>query len=85
VVPDVPCRTPGFSTDHAPGSAAAPCCALGHVHQQGVVQVAKITPGQLSAFIRARSHLARSSVALSIRTLRSFLRVGFAQGWLPSD
>jgi site-specific recombinase XerD len=58
---------------------------LGHVHQQGVVQVAAITPVHLSGFIRARCHLASSTLALSIGTLRSFLRVGFGQGWLPSD
>ena len=58
---------------------------LGHIHQHGVAQVAAIAPGHLSGFIRARCHLATRSVALSISTLRSFLRVGFAQGWLPSD
>jgi site-specific recombinase XerD len=58
---------------------------LCHLHQQGVVRVAEITPCHLSAFIRARCHLSTSSVALSVKTLRSFLRVGFAQGWLPSD
>ena len=58
---------------------------LGHVHQQGVAQIAEITPGHLSAFIRARCHLSTGSVAFSISTLRSFLRVAFAQGWLPSD
>lgn len=58
---------------------------LGHVHQQGVAQAAAIAPCHLSSFIRARCHLATRTVALSISTLRSFLRVGFVQGWLPSD
>jgi site-specific recombinase XerD len=56
-----------------------------YAHQQGVETVASITASHLSGYIRTRSHCAMKTNALTITTLRSFLRVGFAQGWLPVD
>lgn len=58
---------------------------LVYAHQQGVETVAAITAGHLSGFIRTRSHYAMKTTALTVTTLRGFLRVGFAQGWLPTD
>ncbi|MBW7934704.1 MAG: site-specific integrase [Burkholderiales bacterium] len=58
---------------------------LVYAHQQGVDSVAEITAGHISGFIRTRSHYAMKTTALTVTTLRSFLRVGFAQGWLPAD
>jgi site-specific recombinase XerD len=58
---------------------------LVYAHQHGVETVAAITAGHLSGFLRTRSHHAMQTTALTITTLRSFLRVGFAQGWLPTD
>lgn len=56
-----------------------------YAHQRGVDTVAAITADHLSGFIRSRSHYAMKTTALTITTLRSFLRVGFAQGWLATD
>jgi site-specific recombinase XerD len=56
-----------------------------HAHQHGVDRPAAISARHLSSFIRARCHLATKSVALTTSTLRSFLRVGTVQGWLPVD
>jgi site-specific recombinase XerD len=58
---------------------------LRHAHQHGVEQAAALTPGHLSSFIRSRCHLAAKTTALTISTLRSFLRVGCVQGWIPTD
>lgn len=58
---------------------------LRHVHQRGVEQPAAITPGHLSSFIRSCCHLAAKTTAVTISTLRSFLRVGCVQGWIPVD
>jgi len=56
-----------------------------YLYQQGVETVDAITAGHLSGFIRTRSHHAMRTTANTITSLRSFLRVGFAQGWLPTD
>jgi site-specific recombinase XerD len=56
-----------------------------HAHQHGVDHVAAISGSHLSSFIRTRCHLATKSVALTTSTLRSFLRIGAVQGWLPVD
>jgi site-specific recombinase XerD len=56
-----------------------------HAHQHGVDRVSAIAATHLSSFIRTRCHYATKSVALTIATLRSFLRIGVVQGWLPVD
>ena len=56
-----------------------------HAHQLGVDRVAAISASHLSSFIRARCHLATKSVAVTTSTLRSFMRIGAVQGWLPVD
>jgi site-specific recombinase XerD len=56
-----------------------------YAHQQGVETVAEITASHLSGFIRTRSHYAMKTTALTVTTLRSFLRVAFSQGWIASD
>jgi site-specific recombinase XerD len=56
-----------------------------HAHQYGVDRVAAISARHLSSFIRTRCHLATKSVAVTTSTLRSFLRIGAVQGWLPVD
>ena len=56
-----------------------------HAHRHGVDRVAAISARHLSSFIRARCHLATKSVAATTSTLRSFLRIGTVQGWLPVD
>jgi site-specific recombinase XerD len=56
-----------------------------HAHQHGVDRVAAISARHLSSFIRARCHLATKSIAVTTSTLRSFLRIGAVQGWLPVD
>lgn len=56
-----------------------------YAHQQGVETVAAITASHLSGFVRTRSHYAMRTTARTITALRSFLRVGFAEGWLPAD
>lgn len=58
---------------------------LVHAHQLGVEHVVAITPAHISSFIRARCHHAAKTTALTIATLRSFLRVGCVLGWLPTD
>ncbi len=44
-----------------------------------------IAATHLSSFIRTGCHYATKSIALTIATLRSFLRIGVVQGWLPVD
>ena len=56
-----------------------------HAHQHGVDRVVAISASHLSSFIRARCHLATKSVAATTSALRSFLRIGAMQGWLPAD
>ena len=56
-----------------------------HAQQHGANAAAAISASHISSFIRSRSHFASKTTALTITTLRSFLRVGFAQGWLPAD
>jgi site-specific recombinase XerD len=56
-----------------------------HLHQHGVDRVGALAATHLSSFIRTRCHYATKSVALTIATLRSFLRIGVVQGWLPVD
>lgn len=56
-----------------------------YAHQQGVEGVAEITASHLSGFIRTRSHYATKTTALTVTTLRSFLRIAFAQGWVATD
>lgn len=58
---------------------------LVYAHQQGVETVAAIKASHLSGFVRTRSHYAMTTTATTLTTLRSFLRVGFALGWLPAD
>lgn len=54
-------------------------------HQQGVKTLADITASHISGFIRTRSHYAMKTTALTVTTLRSFLRVAFSQGWIAAD
>ncbi len=56
-----------------------------YAHQQGVETVAEITASHLSGFIRTRSHYAMRTTALTVSTLRAFLRVAFSQGWIAAD
>jgi len=56
-----------------------------YAHQQGVESVGEITASHLSGFIRTRSHYAMKTTALTLTTLRSFLRIAFALGWLTTD
>jgi hypothetical protein len=58
---------------------------LRFAHGRGVGAPAAISPTDISAFVRSRSHLAQKTIALAISTLRSFFRIGFAIGTLPVD
>lgn len=56
-----------------------------YAHQHGVETVAEITASHVSGFIRTRSHYAMRTTALTVTTLRAFLRVAFSQGWIAAD
>jgi site-specific recombinase XerD len=44
-----------------------------------------LAPGDIDAYFKSRSHLSTSTIGGETTGLRSFLRVGFALGFLPRD
>lgn len=52
---------------------------------RGHVQLASMTPTDIQIFVRSRAHLGQATVCGEMSSLRSFLRVGFALGFLAED